>query len=102
MKVTKQFKNLVEKQHKSGVSLRDSGILDHKEFVPYVDHFARNHAAFDPANNPQAEWHFERLESGPSREVVVYFRHASGNTSRTVVLSEDEVMKDLYNVETAD
>lgn len=99
MKVTKQLKGLVDKQKKGGLSLRDAGILDHKEFGPYVDHFARNHPTFDPDNNPQAEWHFDRLETGSNREVIVYFKHASGNTSRTVVLSEDEVLKDLYNAE---
>ena len=97
MKVSKSFKNAINSQQKSGKSLRDSKVLDHKDFGPYVETLARNSPEWGGLR--QHEWVFSNAEEA-GETVNVFFRHVGDGTTRGLSFHQDRVMGDLYKAET--
>ena len=97
LKVSKSFKNAINSQQKSGKSLRDSKVLDHKDFGPYVETLARNSPEWGGLR--QHEWVFSNAEEA-GETVNVFFKHVGDGTTRGLAFPQDRIMGDLYKAET--
>lgn len=100
MIVSKSFKHLVDRHVKKGGPLSESGLKEHKDFTPFVEHLARNSPEW--GNRPQGGWNFHELDFGTGGYVHIYFRDAGGPNTIGLSFPEDVILEGLKNAQTED